>query len=132
NGGAAGATGARDPYRLLLGGVFAPGCRDGDQRFHLHEALLPDTAHVHQLLDLFEPSVLLAVFHDALGRLRADPGSDSSCASVAVLRFTDPAADATVLAVTRRSGSWAPVVATPSATASSATVMLRAIVPSSA
>src|SRR5262249_56003247 len=42
-------------------------------RLELQEALLADALHVHQLLDLLEGTVLLAVIDDELRGLGADP-----------------------------------------------------------
>src|SRR5262245_4837856 len=62
----------RDPTRLLLTRL---GRRDGDEWFHLEEALLPHAADVHQVLDLLEAAVLLPVVDDALRHLRPDTGN---------------------------------------------------------
>src|SRR6478609_9315246 len=46
--------------------------RHGHQRLELEERLLPDAADVHQILDLLEAAVLLAVLDDPRGRRRTD------------------------------------------------------------
>src|SRR5688572_11685737 len=57
---------------LLVGGRRRGG--DGDERLEFQEALLADALDVHQLLDLLEAAVLLAVLEDSLGRGGADAG----------------------------------------------------------
>src|SRR4051812_19463220 len=46
--------------------------RDGELRPQLQEALLADSLHVHQFLDLFERAVLRAVLDDPRGYLGAN------------------------------------------------------------
>src|SRR5215831_13234373 len=58
---------------LFAGRVpFGPGSADRDLRLQLEEVLLADTAHIHQLLDLLERSVLLPVLDDARRSLGAN------------------------------------------------------------
>src|SRR5215831_1906426 len=58
---------------LFAGRVpFGPGSADRDLRLQLEEVLLADSAHVHQLLDLLERSILLPVLDDARRSLGAD------------------------------------------------------------
>src|SRR5712671_6070526 len=54
------------------GPAFGLGAGGRDLRLQLQEVFLPDAADVHQLLDLLERPVLLAVLDDTGGRFGAD------------------------------------------------------------
>src|SRR5882672_2466095 len=62
------------PLSLLTIVVIGLRRADRDLRLELQEVFLPDAADVHQLLDLLERSVLLAVLDDPRGGFRADAG----------------------------------------------------------
>src|SRR5262249_15038821 len=60
---------AEKPIALLVGRLLRA---NGELRLQLQEVLLTEAADVHQLLDLLEGAVLLAVLDDPGGGLRAD------------------------------------------------------------
>src|SRR5688572_10387632 len=68
---AAGTRGARDPGRVLWRCLR---CGHRDERLQRQEALLPDTAYVHQVLDLLERATLLAILEDPFGGCLSDAG----------------------------------------------------------
>src|SRR5262245_51406799 len=65
-------TSSRTPPSLLLCVPLRASCCDGDLRFELEKALFTRSPHVHQVLQLFEGAILLAVLNDAGGCLSAD------------------------------------------------------------
>src|SRR4051812_22476356 len=68
----------RPPFRRAAGPLFLAArtvCLLGanrDQRLQLEEALFADPFHIHQLFDLLERTVLLAVIHNPLSGAGAD------------------------------------------------------------